>query len=146
MVKEYIDKIVENGKNEDMQELSYMLQDVLQDLKKYDENCYKKYKMKLYELAYGKVLTEKMAEKIVMNMKPDMQHWSMEETTAVKNQYGLNSIRDIDFYVVMNMAYNDYKEVLGDNVEMYVKYTKAFIMDEDAKDGKVYTYFMTIPK
>lgn len=46
----------------------------------------------------------------------------------------------------MNMAYSDYKEIFGDNLELYVKFSKAFIKDEDAKEGKVYLYFTEISK
>ena len=51
-----------------------------------------------------------------------------------------------EFNVVMNMAYSDYSEVFGDNLDMYAKFSKAFIKDEDAKEGKVFTYFNEIPK
>ena len=46
----------------------------------------------------------------------------------------------------MNMAYSDYKDIFGDDVEIYVKFSKCFIEDEDAKEGKVYLYFKNIPK
>jgi hypothetical protein len=70
----------------------------------------------------------------------------MEDTTGVKNQYGLSNINEIDFYVVMNSAYNDYHEMFDEDLEQYVKYTKLFIEDKDAKKGKVFTYFMYIPE
>lgn len=145
-IKEYIDRIVKNGKPEDMEELSEMLEETLYKIKERNEECYEDYKMELYEMAYGKVLTEDMAKKIVMNMKPYHEHWTMEQTTQVKNQYGLSNIKDCDFYVVMNSAYNRYHNLFGEDLEMYVKYAKEFINDEDAKEGKVYTYFTTIPK
>ena len=46
----------------------------------------------------------------------------------------------------MNSAYNDYRDLFDDNLDMYVHFTKKFINDEDAKEGKVFTYFMKIPK
>ena len=145
-IREYIAKIGENKNIEDMEKLGDMLADIIYDTKESHPEIYEKYKMCLYEMAYGKVLTEDMAENIVHKMKPDGEHWNIETTTSVKQQYGLNNISDVDFYVVMNMAYNDYKDVFGDDTEMYVKYSKAFILDEDAKEGKVFTYFMEIPK
>ena len=46
----------------------------------------------------------------------------------------------------MNSAYNDYNDIFKDNVEWYAKFSKDFIDDEDAKEGKVYYYFSMIPK
>lgn len=145
-VRQYIAKIGENKNPEDMEKLGDMLADIIYDMKESHPEMYEKYKMCLYEMAYGKVLTKEMAEEKVHKMQPAGEHWNIETTTEVKKEYGLNDISDVDFYIVMNMAYNDYKEVFGDDIEMYVKYSKAFILDEDAKEGKVFTYFMKIPK
>lgn len=140
-IKKYIDKVIEEGTEEDMDRLEDIMIDLVYDLKRYDEDKAHKYKMCLYKLAYGEILTEKMAQHIVEDMKPDGEHWTIEQTTQVKNQYGFN-VRDIDFWVVMNMAYNDYKEIFKDNIEMYARWSNAFINDPDAKEGKVFKYFM----
>jgi hypothetical protein len=145
-IEKYIDKIVEKGIPEDMDKLSDMLEDLIYELKETNHKEYKHYKMCLYEMAYGKVLNEEMAHEIVEHMKPYGEHWTMEDTTGVKNQYGLSNINEIDFYVVMNSAYNDYHEMFDEDLEQYVKYTKLFIEDKDAKKGKVFTYFMYIPE
>lgn len=145
-VKKYIEKIVEKGKPEEMKTLSYMLDDVVCKIKEYDEECYEYYKIELYEMAYGKVLNEETAEDIVMHMEPYHMHWTLEQTKQLQNEKGLNSIRDIDFFVVMNSAYNDYHEMFDEDIDSYIEYTKLFINDKDAKDGKVYNYFMHIPK
>ena len=109
--------------------------------------------MKLYVMAYGKVLTREMAEEIVENMSPYGEYWEYDTTTSVKNSYGLRDISDIDFYVVMNKTYNDNRDTVekfvsdeNQQVEMYVSLAKDFIKDEDAKEGKVFTYFTTIPE
>ena len=47
---------------------------------------------------------------------------------------------------VINSAYNDYKDLLGEDVENYVRFTIDFIKDEDAKEGKVFKYFTQIVK
>ena len=39
-IEEYIEKIVDNGRIEDMQELSDMLEDTMEIIKDYDEKCY----------------------------------------------------------------------------------------------------------
>ena len=52
-IEEYIEKIVDNGKIEDMQTLSDMLEDTMEIIKDYDKECYEDFEMKLYEMAYG---------------------------------------------------------------------------------------------
>ena len=143
-IREYIEKIGENKNIEDMKRLGDMLSDLICEMKESHYELYEKYKMDLYEMAFGKVLSEEMAEEIVTNMKPYHLHWTMEQTNEVMKQMGYN-LNPIDFFVTMNMAYNDYHELFGEEVENYARYSKLFIDDPDAKKGKVFTYFMTIP-
>lgn len=145
-IEKCIKQIVDTGTNEDMHELSDMLEDSIEDIKEYDENKYKEYEMKLYKLANGNVLNLEMAEEIVSNMKPYRMRWSIEETNQLQREYGLNNINEIDFFVVINSAYNDYKDIFGDNIENYIKFTIDFIEDEDAKKDKIFLYFTLIPK
>lgn len=146
-IKSMINKIVDDNREEDMEKLSEMLEDVICELKEYNYDKYKCYKMKLYVLAYGCILNEEMAKEIVEKMTPYHEHWTLDEVISVKNDYGIrDKIRDIDMYVVMNSAYNDYKDLFDEDLDKYVEYTKLFILDEDAGEGKVYKYFTTIPK
>lgn len=151
-IKEYIDEIVKHGNKDDMNCLGDMLTKLICDTKETDPEKYDKYKMKLYVMAYGKVLTREMAEEIVENMSPYGENWSYETTTQVKSSHMIRDISDIDFYVVMNMMYNDYYNTINKyiseekQVEFYIDLTRNFIFDEDAKEGKVFNYFMTIPE
>ena len=61
--------------------------------------------------------------------------WTLEQTKAVQTQHGLSEIKPCEFWVVMNGAYNDYHDIFEEDLEMYVKYAKDFIKDEDAKEG-----------
>lgn len=72
--------------------------------------------------------------------------WSFEETKNLQRQRGINDIDEPSFYTVINSAYNDYKDLLGEDVENYVRFTIDFIKDEDAKEGKVFKYFTQIVK
>lgn len=144
-IEKYIEKIVENGRLEDMEDLSDMLENVLEIIKDYDETCYKEFEMELYKMAYGRNLTKEMAEKIVNKMQPFGQRWSFQETRQIQNERGINNVSDADFYVVINSAYNDYNNLFKDNIEDYVCFTMDFINDEDAKQGKVFTYYTEIP-
>ena len=144
-IKEYLDKIIDNDKLEDMQKLSHIFEKTMEHLEKCDKNAFDKYEMELYEMANGKVLNQKMAEKIVNNMRPYGMKWTIDEIDEIKKQYGFNNLRTIDTYIVVNSAYNDFQDIFGDKIEMYIRYARDFIEDEDAKDGKVFLYFTTIP-
>lgn len=146
MIKKYIDKIVENGKAEDMEKLSHILEDVLYCLKDYDYSKYKKYKNKLMGLAYDYKFDEEMAHEIVENMHPLGEYWDLDTINQVKAKYDLKE--DLYcLYVVMNSMANDYGEVIStEDVDTYVKLTGAFINDEDAVEHKVWKYFTKIAK
>ena len=142
-IKGYIDKIVENNKEEDMEKLSEMLTEIIYKMKEPHYDKYKHYKMKLYELAYGKTISDEMREEIVERIG---EHWTLNETETVRSKYGYSDILPNEFNVVMNMAFSDYANVFGDSLDLYVKFSRAFIKDDDAKEGKVYLYFTEIPK
>lgn len=143
-IEEYIEIIVQNGKLEDMEELSDMLEDTMEIIKDYDNECYKEMEMKLYKMANGNRLNRKMAEEIVNKMRPYGKRWSIEETRQMQEQRGLSNISDVDFFIVINSAYNDYQNLFGDNIEDYVRFTMDFIQDEDAKQDKIFLYYTEI--
>lgn len=144
-IERIIKKIVDDGNVEYMHKLSDMLEDTLEIIQKYDDECYKEYEMELYKMAYGSNLNKEMAENIVHSMRPYGQHWNIEETQRIQEQYGMTNINPVDFYIVINSAYNDYNDLFNDNIEMYVRFTNNFINDEDAKSDKVFLYFTNIP-
>lgn len=145
-IEDYIERIIEKGDIKDMHTLSDMLENTMKIIKSYDKECYKKYEMELYKMAYGNTLSKEMAEKIVNNMKPYGQKWSLNQTMDLQEKYGLDNMKSTEFYTVMNAAYNDYNDIFGDDIEMYLKFTRDFIEDEDAKEDKVFIYFTTIAK
>lgn len=142
----YIEKILSDGQHEGMVELRKVLDKAMQHLKESEYEEYEHLELCLYKAAYGKVLTEDMAKQIIMKMHPYGMKWTLDQTKAVQNEHSLNSIRPCEFWVVMNGAYNDYHDIFEEDLDMYVKYAKDFINDEDAKEGKVFTYYTTIPK
>lgn len=143
-IEEIIQRIVDNGKLEDMKELSDMLEDTLEIIEKYDKECYDKYLMQLYKMAYGTTFTRQMAEQIVSKMRPFGQRWSLEEIQRFQDEFGIDNVRTTDFYIVANSAYNDFRDLFGDDIEKYIKFTMDFIQDEDAKIDKVFLYYTTI--
>lgn len=143
-IEEYIEIIVQKGRLEDMEELSELLEDTMEIIKDYDSECYKEFEMKLYKMANGNRLNRKMAEEIVNKMRPYGRRWNIEETRQMQEQRGISNISDVDFFVVINSAYNDYQNLFGDNIEDYVRFTMDFIQDEDAKQDKVFLYYTEI--
>lgn len=143
-IKKIIRQIVDNGNVEDMYTLTDIFEDLVDTLESEGLNIYKEYEMKLYKMAYGTQLSREMAEEIVNKMRPYGQRWNIEEIEDVQRQYGLNHIKTTDMYVVMNSAYNDYKNIFDENIDYYIKFADDFINDEDAKEGKVFTYFTTL--
>ena len=145
-IEKIIQTIVDNGDVKHMHMLSEILEDTMEEVRKYDEKCYKKYEMELYRMAYGPHLTREMAENIVSKMRPYGKKWTIEQAEELEAQYGIGGINPIDFFVVLNSAFNDYHDIFNDNIEMYVRFTVDFINDEDAKEDKVFLYFMNIPR
>lgn len=138
-MKEYIDKIVENGNQEDMECLSEMLVDLLYRLKEEDHDEYKKYKNKLIGMAYNYTIDEELAHDIVEDMKPEGEIWSKE--TIINEVGNVSNINDI--YVVMNSLANDYGSVIPiTGVEQYIKLTNAWLNDPDGHKNKAWWYFV----
>lgn len=150
-IEDYIERIIDNGNVEDMHKLSEILEDVMELVQEYDTETYKKYEMCLYKMAYGSVLNREMAEEIVSKMRPYRMKWDLEETKRLQQQYGVDNINPIDFFVVLNSKYNDDKDTVerfaksqDEELEMYISLARDFIMDEDAKKDKVFIYYTTI--
>lgn len=141
-IGDYIERIIEKDKVDDMYELSDILEELMDILKSKDKITYKKYSMKLYKMAYGNNLTRELAEEIVSQMRPRGEKWTYNKAAELKEKYGLNDIKTADFYAVMNSAYNDYYDIFDENVDLYIKFTVDFIKDEDAREGKVLAYFI----
>ena len=139
-MKEYIDKIVKNGKQEDMDCLSNILVDSLYKIKEYNYNDFKKYKNKIKGMAYNYQIDEELAKEIVEDMKPLGEYWSMETVASV---IGNDNHRLCDMYVVMNSLVNDYQNVVSpDDAETYIKMAHAWLDDVDGKENKVWWYFV----
>ena len=141
-IEKMIRKIVNDGDRQEMEELSDILVNVINIVKKYDEDCYREYKKKLYKMAYGNEIPEEVAEDIVREMRPAGERWSINETEQMQRDYGLDNINPVNFFLVMNQGFNDYRNLFGDNLDMYIRYTEAFICDEDAEPYKVLNYFL----
>lgn len=146
MHKYYIEKIISSKDTEKINKLADVMIDTISYMKTLDKEEYEDIECELYEIAEGKILNEEKAEYIIDHMKPYGMCWTFEETEKIRKENGYTNIRPIDFWVVMNSAYNDYHSLFDENIEMYAKYSYYFINDEDSNEDKVYEYFVTIPR
>lgn len=139
-IKKYIQMIVDNGKQEDMECLSDILSDVIYLMKEEHYDKYKHYKNKLKGMAYNYEINEDMAYEIVEEMSPSGELWNIE---TIKSVIGEDKHRLCDMYVVMNSLYNDYGNVINkDDVNTYIKMAHAWLDDEDGKENKIWWYFV----
>lgn len=149
-IEEIIQKIIDNGKVEDMETLSELLEDTMEIIKDYDKECYKDFEMKLYEMAYGKVLTDEMKRKWVKEMRP-MSKWTEEEVKNIVNQYGFE-VPYMSAFVILNMLYSDMKSAFGDgndeeSLKRYLRGISDWYFDEDAyntEEAKLFAYWKYI--
>lgn len=138
--KEYIMKFLSLTEDKKKEEAAAVVCEMLDSMEEEDKEWYDQ---KIYETVEGKVLTEARARTLINNMTPMGMKWELAETETLRND---QSIRPVDFWIVMNSAYNDYHDLFAENLDYYIKYTNNFIKDEDAVDDKVYYYFTMIPK
>jgi hypothetical protein len=143
-IRKYLDDIIEKDNKEDMEKLSEIFEELMYHLKECNHKKYKKYKICLYEMAYGKKLTEEMAIEWINNMRPVGLHWTEEETTEVMNKMGYNCDK-LSYWVVSNMMYNDNYNIVKDDEELALKLAYYWLDDEDAVADKFYEYWKYIP-
>lgn len=98
---------------------------------------------KMQQVAYKITLPE--AENCVKAMHPAGQHWSYKQVKEYLATKGMTD-RLTDYYLVMNMVYNDYQRTaqtfgLQSDVEFYFSLARDFIEDVDAKPFKIERYF-----
>lgn len=113
-------------------------------------------RIKAYEAKHGPHFNEEHARKAVSKMENEDgsrgQHWSLEETTSLANQYGIRldeEFNKYDWYVALNMVYSDYYKVIvnmtGSNSSKYfVELAKAWICDKDIDEGKMWYYYVYV--
>ena len=139
-MKEYLQMIVNNGKQEDMDCLGDILIESLYDIKESNYMKFKRYKNKIKGMAYNYKVDKELAHEIVEDMKPLGEYWNMETIASV---IGNDMHRLEDMYIVMNSLANDYQNVVSlEDVDTYIKMAHAWLDDVDAKENKVWWYFV----
>lgn len=147
-MKEYRDIMnhifCKNKNYEDMLEYKEVMEEIMEDMEKHYPALYKDTISKLEKIAYS-IPLDKAKEKVI-NMKPFGEHWTYEgvkDFIEAKGIYG----KCIEYYLVMNMSYNDYYDVATNfghqsDAEFYFELANAFINDVDGGKYKVEKYFM----
>lgn len=98
------------------------------------------FRVKAYEAEHGPHFNEEHARKAVSKMENEDgtrgPHWSVEETTALASQYGINlgsRFNRYDWFVALNMVYSDYYKVI---ISMTNKQRKEAIAKCDEEMAK----------
>ena len=136
---------IDYTKPENKLKMNELLVELLDDSMEYDKGMYDYAKCEIYEIAYGKKLNEEMANKWVESMKDYGKHWTMEETTNAMKSLGYNCDA-IDYFVVANMMYNDYNDLVKDDEELALKMAYDWLDDADSVENKLYEYWKYIAK
>lgn len=124
-----------------------------EDGEKYrDELC-----IDMYEAINGPHFDEEHARLAVGDMQNEDgskgPHWTVEETTSVASQYGINlkseEFNKWDWFVAMNMMWSDYYKAVvsmtgNSNVKSFAELAKAWLSDKDISEGKMWHYYAYI--
>lgn len=159
----HVDKIFESiqrdGKSKDyMKKFSKEMEKHLGRYgKKGLSGAYEGFMEQMYETMNGPHFDEESATEVVENMKNEDgskgSHWSLEETTNIANQYGVNLAQNNsnkhDWFVVLNMMWSDYYKVIvsitnSENTKYFVELAKAWLFDNDVPEGKTWRYFTKV--
>lgn len=120
-----------------LDELKDLFIDLFDDLRRSDKEMYDELTLKIYEHIYGCTIPKEYAEEIVKQMKPYGEKWNYEQVQNYNKGYNKS-----EFYLVMNMFYNDYGKIIGNDNSNYVRFTEAWFDDIDGKENKTFNYFM----
>ena len=140
MHKKSIEKIIQSNDIMKMKMLTKIMNEMLDYLEEHDEEEYAKFELDIYETANGKKISEDIAINWVESMKPYGMKWTMEETTRAMKDKNWN-LDPVDFFVVANMMFNDYNDIILDNVDLALNMARNWLKDSDVRDNKLYNYY-----
>jgi hypothetical protein len=143
--RELMEKIAAKGeKFEDMIEFRAAMDEIMSRVCKNYPQMFHDFVEHIEDIVYEMPLEK--AQYITRGMKPFGEHWTYEDVKNVLSNKGIYK-HCIEYYLVMNMVYNDYYDVATNfghqsDVEFYFELANAFINDLDGKKHKVVKYFM----
>lgn len=146
-MKSIIDKIDYSDKH-NQEKVNDLLEMMSCSIEKSEPEFYNHIKTEIYEMVYGKTINETMAKDWTHLMRPAGEHWNIEATTKAMQDLGYNCDR-VDFYVVSNMLYNDYYNIVKDDESLALKMAYDWLNDEDISSSgkeKLYNYYKYVVK
>lgn len=144
-LKEISDQIYANVEDrkrmKKMNEIYYEMADYIMNI---NPNLYREYCDEAEGILYD--ICDDEAETIVRNMRPYGEHWNRATVNEYVKSRGVEP--SIDYYLAMNMAFNDYRntaQMVGmDTEDFYFGIAHDFINDPDGKSHKVQKYFKDV--
>lgn len=133
------------------EQLREFVKEALSMIKETNHDLYEELEMHLYKEIYGCHFNEWMLERATKTMINEDgtkgPHWTIEQTTSVAKQYGIvfSEFNEYDWNYTMNMIYSDMYKVIPNEVQSYVRYSKAWLEDKDVKD-KAFKYYYYVVK
>lgn len=120
---------------------------MLEMVKHVDERMYNCLVLKLHTEMYGHHFSEHMAKHAVKEMKnadgTTGEHWSLEQTTNLMKQMGLNC-NVYDWYYALNMLHSDASPIFKNDTSLYAKYAVAvYFKDIDGDDTKLFNQYVS---
>lgn len=123
--------------------LENILYNITEDLRKYNKQLADKYDSMIDDIMYD--ISDTDATKIVRSFKPYGEVFSMNDITEMLQRLQVSTKYCVDYYLCMNMFYNDYKLYAEakrlDVKDFCYEMSKLFINDIDAPKHKVAKYF-----
>lgn len=143
---EYMELInlIAEKKESDWDKVHYAIDEGMERLKKYDPSCYESVMNEIGAVAYH--ICDEKAREIVRSMRPYGEKWSQDVIRDFVRAKGITE-NCVSWYLVMNMAYNDYHDTaamvgMSEDAEFYYSIANNFINDIDGKKYKVAKYFL----
>lgn len=150
--KHYVDMILEKDDEAKEQAMVDILMKAVKHLKYCDKEGYEDLEEELYVLCYGYTLSDELCEKWVHGMVNEDGskggHWTIEQTSQMAKQMGYTPLKvtEHEWWATMNMIYSDYYGVVSNDTTTFCRLAHRFLNDADAKEGKLYHYYMSIAK
>ena len=132
------------------EQLREFMDDALTMIKETNKDLYDSLELYLYKEIHGCHFSDWLLDKALSKMYNEDGttggHWTVEQTTSVAKQNNIifDKINEYDWNYVMNMIYSDYYGAVPNETSSYVKLSKKFLEDKDAKQGKALAYYLAM--
>lgn len=132
------------------EQLREFMDDALTMIKETNKDLYDSLELYLYKEIHGCHFSDWLSDKALSKMYNEDGttggHWTVEQTTSVAKQNNIifDKFNEYDWNYVMNMIYSDYYGAVPNETSSYVKLSKKFLEDKDAKQGKALAYYLAM--